>query len=110
LVIGDNCSISSGVQIYTHDTVKWALTGGKNRKQGSQVRIGNNCYIGPLSVISMGQKIGKCCVIGALSFVNSIIPPNSIVYGIPGKVVGKVRIKGKNVKFDYYDSNNESNS
>ena len=29
LKIGDYCSISSGVQIYTHQTVKWALTGGK---------------------------------------------------------------------------------
>ena len=110
MVIGDNCSISSGVQIYTHDTVKWALTGGRSRKQTGGVRIGNDCYIGPLSVISMGQKIGKCSVIGALSFVNSTIPPNSIVYGIPARVVGKVRIKGKNVKFDYHNSNNESNS
>ena len=29
LSIGDFCSISSGVQIYTHNTVKWALSGGK---------------------------------------------------------------------------------
>ena len=104
MVIGDNCSISAGVQIYTHDTVKWAITGGRSGKQTGGVKIGNDCYIGPLSVISMGQKIGKCCVVGALSFVNSIIPPNSIVYGIPGKVVGKVRIKGKNVKFEYHSN------
>ena len=30
LVIGDHCSISAGVQIYTHDTVKWAVSGGGN--------------------------------------------------------------------------------
>lgn len=29
LVIGDYCSISSGVQIYTHDTVKWAVSSGQ---------------------------------------------------------------------------------
>lgn len=28
LTIGDNCSISAGVQIYTHDTVQWATSGG----------------------------------------------------------------------------------
>ena len=28
LTIGDNCSISTGVQIYSHDTVKWAVSGG----------------------------------------------------------------------------------
>ena len=30
LTIGEFCSISSGVQIYTHNTVKWALTKGKS--------------------------------------------------------------------------------
>ena len=28
LEIGDNCSISAGVQIYTHNTVAWATSGG----------------------------------------------------------------------------------
>ncbi len=28
LRIGRNCSISAGVHIYSHDTVKWALSGG----------------------------------------------------------------------------------
>ena len=101
LVIGDNCSVSSGVQIYTHDTVNWSLTGGKSKKKTAEVKIGNNCYVGPLSIITSGQKIGRCSVVGALSFVNSIIPPNSIAYGTPAKVVGKVRIDGKNVKFVY---------
>ena len=28
LEIGDNCSISAGVQIYSHYSVKWAISGG----------------------------------------------------------------------------------
>jgi len=28
LTIGSCCSISAGVQIYTHDSIKWALSGG----------------------------------------------------------------------------------
>mgnify|MGYP003351887026 FL=1 len=28
LTIGDHCSISAGVHIYTHDTVLWAVSGG----------------------------------------------------------------------------------
>ena len=51
----------------------------------------------------MGSKIGKCCVIGAHSLVNSKIPANSIVFGIPAKVVGKVIVKGKNVSFHYFN-------
>jgi acetyltransferase-like isoleucine patch superfamily enzyme len=103
LKIGDYCSISSGVQIYTHQTVNWALTGGKSDYEKDSTSIGNNCYVGPNSIITMGSKIGKCSVIGAHSLVNSKIPPNSIVFGIPGKVVGKVVVKGKNVSFDYID-------
>lgn len=102
LSIGDFCSISSGVQIYTHNTVKWALTGGKSEYEKKSVRIGDNCYVGPNSIISMGTSIGKCSVIGALSFVNSKIPPYSIALGSPAKIVGKVITKDKKVEFEYF--------
>ncbi len=102
LRIGDFCSISSGVQIYTHDTVNWSLTGGKAKTEKKSVTIGNFCYLGPYSIISKGVTIGKNSVIGAHSLVNSIIPSNSIAFGIPAKVVGKVQIDGKKVKFIYY--------
>mgnify|MGYP004004657503 FL=1 len=102
LSIGDFCSISAGVQIYTHNTVQWALTGGKSEYQKKSVRIGDNCYVGPNSIISMGSSVGKCSVIGSLSFVDSKIPPNSIAFGSPAKVVGKVIVNGKNVKLEYF--------
>lgn len=102
LSIGDFCSISSGVQIYTHNTVKWALTGGKSEYEKNSVRIGDNCYVGPNSIISMGVSIGKCSVIGSLSFVNSKIPPYSIAFGSPAKIVGKVIVKGKKIEFEYF--------
>ena len=101
LSIGNFCSISSGVQIYTHNTVKWALSGGKTEYEKKSVRIGDNCYIGPYSVISMGSSIGKGSVIGTLSFVNSKIPPYSIAFGSPAKIVGRVKVKGKSVEFEY---------
>lgn len=106
LSIGDYCSISSGVQIYTHQTVNWALTGGKAEYEKKSVRIGNNCYIGPYTVVTMGSQIGSCSVIGAHSFVNGKIPSHSIAFGIPAKVVGKVIVKGKDVKFVYDKNNN----
>jgi len=103
LSIGNFCSISAGVQIYTHNSVNWALTGGKADYEKNPISIGNHCYIGPNSIITMGSKIGKCCVIGAHSLVNSKIPANSIAFGIPAKVVGKVIVKGKNVSFNYFN-------
>ena len=103
LSIGEFCSISSGVQIYTHNTVKWAITKGKSEFEKKSVRIGDCCYIGPNSIIGMGSNIGKCSVIGSLSFVNSKIPPYSIAFGSPAKIVGKVIVKGKKVEFKYFE-------
>lgn len=86
LVIGDNCSISAGVQIYTHDTVAWATSGGTESVERSPVSIGSCCYIGPNSIISKGITIGDGCVIGANSFVNTDIPSGSKAWGTPARV------------------------
>ena len=51
--------------------------------------VGNRCLIGIRSVILTGAKIGDECVIGAGAVVTEgkVIPPRSLVLGIPGKVV-----------------------
>lgn len=89
LEIGSFCSISSGVQIYTHDSVEWALSGGKAPYKLKPTRIGSRCYIGPNTVIANGVTIGDGCVIGANSLALDDIPPGSKAYGTPCKVVGE---------------------
>ena len=84
LIIGDNCNISAGVQIYTHDTVDRVIYGSEIQKDS--VCIGRNVYIGPNVVISKGVHIGDYVIIGANSFVNSNIPSKSKAYGTPAKV------------------------
>jgi len=86
LEIGEFCSVSAGVQIYTHDTVQWALSGGEKPVERAATSIGNRCYIGPNTVIAKGVEIGDGCVIGAFSLVTKNIPSGSIAYGIPCKV------------------------
>jgi len=102
LEIGSHCSISTGVQIYTHDTVMWALSGGKAEYEKASVKVGNCCYIGPQTVIAKGVAIGDHSVIGACSFVSSDVPSYSIIAGVPGKVIGRVAIdKDGEIKFEY---------
>ena len=96
--------ISSGVHIYTHDTVKWALTGGKALEERASTRIGDCCYIGPLTVLSKGIEIGEHSVIGAKSYVNTDIPPFSIAFGTPAEVKGRVIIKNDEVELEYYEN------
>ncbi len=102
LEIGDYCSISSGVQIYSHETVDWALTGGKAKYKYMPSRIGNCCFIGSLTVVRMGTRIGDHVMVGAHSFVNTDIPSHSIVMGCPARIMGQIEIKEDEVKFAYH--------
>lgn len=103
LTIGCYCSISAGVQIYSHDTVAWALTGGKAREARRPTSIGDFCYLGPLSIITHGVTIGEHSVVGANSFVRTDVPPYSIAVGSPAEIVGRVEIiGGSDVKLIYH--------
>ncbi|MDR1917247.1 MAG: acyltransferase, partial [Synergistaceae bacterium] len=93
LEIGSFCSISAGVQIYSHDSVLWALSGGESQYEREKVVIGDRCYIGPNSVISRGVHIGNGSVVGAMSFVKEDVPEGRLAVGIPAKVKGYVFIK-----------------
>jgi acetyltransferase-like isoleucine patch superfamily enzyme len=90
LSIGSNCSVSAGVQIYSHDTVDWALSGGKAQYARAPTSIGDNCYIGPCAVVVKGVRIGNRCRIGANSLVLTDIPEGSVAHGTPCRVVGQV--------------------
>jgi acetyltransferase-like isoleucine patch superfamily enzyme len=89
LDIGAHCSISAGVQIYSHDSIDWALSGGSAPYVHAATRIGNNCYIGPNAVIAKGVTIGDGCVIGANSVVLSDVPEFSKAVGSPCRIVGR---------------------
>jgi acetyltransferase-like isoleucine patch superfamily enzyme len=86
LHIGENCTICAGVQIYTHDSVEWALTGGQVEYAKAPTTIGNHCFIGPNAVIAKGVTIGNRVAIGALSFVTHDIPDDAKAFGIPAKI------------------------
>lgn len=89
LKIGSNCSISSGVQIYSHDSIDWAISGGKSSYTYASTEIGDNCYIGPNTIIAKGIKIGTGTIVGANSFVNKSFPENSKIAGSPAKIISK---------------------
>ena len=90
--IGKNCSISSGVNLIGHDSVKWALSGGKIPYEYGRITIGDNCFIGTNAVITKGVTIGKHCLVGANAVVTKSFPDFSIIMGVPSKLKGQVII------------------
>ena len=60
------------------------------------VKIGDETYIYNNSVILPGTTIGRHCVIGANSVVNSNIPDYSIAVGNPARVVKQYNFVTKN--------------
>jgi UTP-glucose-1-phosphate uridylyltransferase/acetyltransferase-like isoleucine patch superfamily enzyme len=104
LIIGRYCSISAGAQLYSHDTVQWALTGGKAPEVRQPTRIEDCSYIGPMSIVGKGVTVGEHSVIGANSFVNQDVPPFSIAVGNPAQVIGQVELVGDaDVRFVYVE-------
>lgn len=54
-----------------------------------KVILGENTFVGYRVSILSGVKIGKNCVIGAHAVVTKDIPDNSMVAGIPAKIIKK---------------------
>ncbi len=106
LKIGSNCSISAGTHIQSHDTVKWALSGGIEDYNYQKVEIGNNCFIGVNCVITAGIKIGNRCLVGAGAIVTKSFGDNSIIAGVPAKKIGEVLVSedGK-IEYKYFKDN-----
>jgi acetyltransferase-like isoleucine patch superfamily enzyme len=92
LSIGSHCSISAGVQIYSHDSIQWALSGGSAGYEYAATSIGDNSYIGPQTVVAKGVRIGSGCLIGAFSLVLSDIPDGAIAFGTPCRLKPKAGI------------------
>ena len=90
-IIGKNCTISQGVTL-----------GQKNRGKFKGCPIlGDNIYIGPGVKIIGSVKIGNNVAIGANSVVTRDIPDDSVVVGIPGKVISQGGSEGYVINTEY---------
>jgi acetyltransferase-like isoleucine patch superfamily enzyme len=92
LEIGDFCMVCAGVQIYTHDSVKWALSAGRVSFEKASVEIGDCCYLGAGSIITRGVTIGDHTIVGAGSLVNRDLPPYAVAVGSPCRIIGRVTV------------------
>ena len=92
LRVGSYCSISTGAQILTHDTIMWSLTGGQRKPERTATSVGDNTFVGTNAVITRGVSIGSQCVIAAGAVVVSDVADRSIVAGVPASPIGEVTL------------------
>jgi len=85
--IGDHVMIGPNTLIATVNHPLYPS--GRRRHLGiaKPVRIGNDVWIGGNAVILPGVTIGNNCVVAAGAVVTKDVPDNSLVAGVPAKVI-----------------------
>jgi len=89
--IGNHVFISEGVAFHTHDGGVWVF-----REEDPSIRvfgtiiIEDNCLIGRNVTLLPNTKIGRNSIVGAGSVVINDIPPDSIVMGVPARVISSM--------------------
>ena len=88
IVIGDGSNVQDNAVLHNHVVL------GKNVTVGHAAivhgcTVGDNTLIGMGATILTGAVIGEGCIIGANALVteNKVIPPRSLVVGVPGRIV-----------------------
>lgn len=93
LKIGKGCNISCGVHIVTHSTARRCVTEGKfSEIEKTATVIEDYVFIGEHATILMGAHIGHHSIIAAGTVIKegTVIPPYSLVAGVPGSVVRNI--------------------
>lgn len=89
VTIGNDVITGPNIQVFSenHNFNDSSLTIKEQGVTRQPTVIGNNCWLGGGITILAGVTIGDGCVIAAGSVVTKSVPPNSIVAGIPAKVI-----------------------
>jgi len=92
LRIGNNVCVAARVNFVTHDIMEYMLNYRDKTLNLPQyigpIDIKDNVFIGADSTILYNVTIGENSIIAAGSVVTKDVPPNSIVGGVPAKVIG----------------------
>lgn len=90
LEIGDNCDIAPEVTFLTGGH----KIGDAERRAGEgvsyKIKIGNGVWIGGRSTVLNNTEVGNSCMIAACSCVNKNVEDNSLVGGVPARLIRKL--------------------
>jgi len=95
ITIGNDVIMGPNVQVFSENHIynDISLTIKEQGVTKLPVSIGNNCWIGAGSTILAGVTIGDGCVVAAGSVVTKSFAPNSVIAGVPAKLI---KTRGEN--------------
>lgn len=93
IILHNNIEIASGAKLIPHDAIHGVLNRMPDQdfvfeENIGKIEIFDNVFIGANAVILSGVSIGPNVVVGAGAVVVKDVPPNSVVGGVPAKVIG----------------------
>jgi UDP-2-acetamido-3-amino-2,3-dideoxy-glucuronate N-acetyltransferase len=99
VTIADEVFIGHGV-MFTNDTYPRAVSESGDLQTESdwqviQTQVGRGASIGSNATILAGVHIGQFALVGAGAVVTKDVPEYAIVAGVPAKIIGDVRERGK---------------
>jgi maltose O-acetyltransferase len=93
--IGDHVRIGHDVSLLT---VSHAVGAGDFRagpRHFGEIRVEDGCWIGSRSVILSGVTVGRGSVVAAGAVVTRDVPPDTLVAGVPARVVRDLPLNGE---------------
>jgi carbonic anhydrase/acetyltransferase-like protein (isoleucine patch superfamily) len=112
ITLGPRVNLQDGVVVHTDYDVPQDIDEGVVAGHGAILhgrRIGAGCLIGMGAVVLSGSEIGPECLIAAGCVVpeRMVVPPRSVVAGVPGRVVKEVPeawlVRTRRINAHYHD-------
>jgi len=89
--IGNHCTIGAGVVLITHDGAAWIFREEMPHLHiFGKIDIKDNCFIGVRSIIMPNVTIGPNSIVAAGAVVTKDISPNTVVGGVPARLICSV--------------------
>ena len=92
LTVGAGVEVSSGAAILSHSSARRCVTERAVAVDRRPTVIEDHVFIGENAVVLMGARVGHHSIVGAGAVVleDAVIPPYSLVVGVPARVVRSI--------------------
>ncbi len=88
--IGDNCDIAPGVSFQTGSHIIGDSTRRAGEVTEKDVTVGSGTWICADSTLLGGVNVGSGCIVAACSLVNKDVDDNTMVGGVPAKIIRRL--------------------